>query len=198
MITLTTEEKLQHFYNASIESAAKDAEQLKNEHQEALDKIFQEHKETKERQAKAQLQTESDNLKREINKTVSARQLEYRRILSSRTEEFKKKIFQEVEEKLNGFKSSSDYTDYLCSRIHEALDFAGEDEMVIYIDPSDEALLPALTQRLGFAPTLSRESWMGGMRAVIRSKNILIDNSFATLLHDAKEEFIFTGGMADA
>lgn len=194
---MTTEEKLQHFYNASIESAAKDAEQLKSEHQEALDKIFQEHKETKERQAKAQLQAESDNLKREINKTVSARQLEYRRILSSRKEEIKKKIFQEVEEKLTRFKASPDYTEYLCIRIHEALEFAGEDEMVIYIDPSDEALLPVLTERLGFAPTLSRETWLGGMRAVIRSKNILIDNSFATLLHDAKEEFIFTGGMAD-
>lgn len=194
---MTTEEKLQHFFNASIESAAKDAEQLKNEHQEALDKIFQEHKETKERQAKAQLQAESDNLKREINKTVSARQLEYRRILSARTEEIKQKIFQEVEEKLTAFKSSPKYLDYLCSRIHEALDFAGEDEMIIYIDPSDEALLPDLTERLGFAPTISRESWMGGMRAVIRSKNILIDNSFATLLHDEKEQFIFTGGMAD-
>ena len=50
---MTTEEKLQHFYNASIESAAKDAEQLQQEHQAALDKIFQEHKETAERQAKA-------------------------------------------------------------------------------------------------------------------------------------------------
>lgn len=197
MITLTTEEKLQHFYNASIESAAKDAEQLKKEHQEALDKIFQEHKETKERQANAQLQAESDNLKREINKTVSAKQLEYRRILSSRTEEIKKKVFQEVDEKLTRFKSSPDYLEYLCGRIQEALDFAGEDEMVIYIDPSDEALLPSLTDRIGFTPTLSRESWKGGMRAVIRSKNILIDNSFATLLHDAKEEFIFTGGMAN-
>ncbi len=38
---------------------------------------------------------------------------------------------------------------------------------------------------------------MGGMRAVIRSKNILIDNSFATLLRKAKEEFVFAGGMTD-
>ncbi|NCB91749.1 MAG: Archaeal/vacuolar-type H+-ATPase subunit E [Clostridia bacterium] len=194
---MTTEEKLQHFYDASIESAAKDAQHLKQEHQEALDKMFQEHKETKERQAKAQLQAESDNLKREINKTVSAKQLEYRRTTSARTEEIKKKIFDEVEAKLMQFKASPDYMKYLCERIQEALDFAGEDEMVIYIDPSDEACLPALKQHFGFAPSISREAWMGGMRAVIRSKNILIDNSFQTLLHDAKEEFVFTGGTAD-
>lgn len=197
MNTLTTEEKLQHFYDASIENAAKDAQHLQQEHQEALDKMFQEHKETKERQAQAQLQAESDNLKREINKTVSAKQLEYRRTISARTEELKEKIFQEVEEKLMNFKASAEYMDYLKKRIQEALDFAGEDEMVIYIDPSDEALLPALSQHFGLTPSISREAWMGGMRAVIRSKNILIDNSFASLLHDAREEFVFTGGMAD-
>lgn len=197
MIILTVEEKLEHFYNASIESAAKDAEHLQREHQEALDKIFQDHKETKERQARAQLQAESDKLSREINKEVSARQIEYRRILSSKTSEIKKKIFLEVEEKLNKFKTSPEYMDFLVKRIQEALDFAEDDVITIYIDPSDEALLPALTEHFGFTPILSRDSWMGGMRAVIRSKNILIDNSFATLLHDAKEEFVFTGGGAN-
>ena len=197
MIILTVEEKLEHFYNASIESAAKDAEHLQREHQEALDKIFQDHKETKERQARAQLQAESDKLSREINKEVSARQIEYRRILSSKTSEIKKKIFLEVEEKLNKFKNSPEYMDFLVKRIQEALDFAEDDVITIYIDPSDEALLPALTEHFGFTPILSRDSWMGGMRAVIRSKNILIDNSFATLLHDAKEEFVFTGGGAN-
>ena len=190
---MTVEEKLEHFYNASIESAAKDAEHLQREHQEALDKIFQDHKETKERQARAQLQAESDKLSREINKEVSARQIEYRRILSSKTSEIKKKIFLEVEEKLNKFKTSPEYMDFLVKRIQEALDFAEDDVITIYIDPSDEALLPALTEHFGFTPILSRDSWMGGMRAVIRSKNILIDNSFATLLNDAKEEFVFTG-----
>ena len=87
--------------------------------------------------------------------------------------------------------------DFLVKRIQEALDFAEDDVITIYIDPSDEALLPALTEHFGFTPILSRDSWMGGMRAVIRSKNILIDNSFATLLHDAKEEFVFTGGGAN-
>ena len=194
---MTVEEKLEHFYNASIESAAKDAEHLQREHQEALDKIFQDHKETKERQARAQLQAESDKLSREINKEVSARQIEYRRILSSKTSEIKKKIFLEVEEKLNKFKTFPEYMDFLVKRIQEALDFAEDDVITIYIDPSDEALLPALTEHFGFTPILSRDSWMGGMRAVIRSKNILIDNSFATLLHDAKEEFVFTGGGAN-
>ena len=95
---------------------------------------------------------------------------------------------------VNGQWISEDAFARLTKKIQEALDFAEDDVITIYIDPSDEALLPALTKHFGFTPVLSKESWMGGMRAVIRSKNILIDNSFATLLHDAKEEFIFTGG----
>ena len=63
---MTIEEKLQHFYTASIDSAMQEAQQVQTQHQEALDKIFQEHKETKERQIQSHIQAETDNLKREI------------------------------------------------------------------------------------------------------------------------------------
>ena len=90
-----------------------------------------------------------------------------------------------------------EYLEYLSQRIQEACDFAGEDALVVYLDPADQNRIPELAARFGFAPVVSREAFMGGMRAVIRSKNILIDNSFATLLREAKEEFVFAGGMTD-
>ena len=90
-----------------------------------------------------------------------------------------------------------EYLEYLSQRIQEARDFAGEDALVVYLDPADQNWIPELAARFGFAPVVSREAFMGGMRAVIRSKNILIDNSFATLLREAKEEFVFAGGMTD-
>ena len=62
---MTTEEKLQNFYTASIESAQNEAKALLDEHQAALDKIFQEHQEMKHRQAEAELHAEADKLKRE-------------------------------------------------------------------------------------------------------------------------------------
>lgn len=139
----------------------------------------------------------TDNLKREINKTVSARQLEYRRLLSDKTEEIKQQLFHDVEERLTQFRSTPEYLEYLSQRIQEARDFAGEDAFVVYLDPADQNRIPELAARFDFAPVVSREAFMGGMRAVIRSKNILIDNSFATLLREAKEEFVFAGGMTD-
>ena len=194
---MTTEEKLQHFYEASVQSAAKEAEKMKKEHRAALDQMYREHKETVERQARSRLQAESDKLKREINKTVSARQLEFKREYSAKTEEIKSRLFAEVEEKLERFKTTPEYFDYLCRKIREALDFAGDDALTVYIDPADQALIPRISEKLGFTPSVSAQAWKGGMRAVIRSKNILIDSSFATLLDEAREEYIFTGGMAD-
>lgn len=194
---MTIEEKLQHFYTASIDSAMQEAQQVQTQHQEALDKIFQEHKETKERQIQSHIQAETDNLKREINKTVSARQLEYRRLLSDKTEEIKQQLFHDVAERLAQFRSTPEYLEYLSQRIQEARDFAGEDALVVYLDPADQNWIPELAARFGFAPVVSKEAFMGGMRAVIRSKNILIDNSFATLLREAKEAFVFAGGMTD-
>ena len=184
---MTIEEKLQHFYTASIDSAMQEAQQVQTQHQEALDKIFQEHKETKERQIQSHIQAE----------TVSARQLEYRRLLSDKTEEIKQQLFHDVAERLAQFRSTPEYLEYLSQRIQEACDFAGEDALVVYLDPADQNRIPELAARFGFAPVVSREAFMGGMRAVIRSKNILIDNSFATLLREAKEEFVFAGGMTD-
>ena len=116
---MTIEEKLQHFYTASIDSAMQEAQQVQTQHQEALDKIFQEHKETKERQIQSHIQAETDNLKREINKTVSARQLEYRRLLSDKTEEIKQQLFHDVEERLAQFRSTPEYLEYLSQRIRK-------------------------------------------------------------------------------
>ena len=43
--------------------------------------------------------------------------------------------------------------------------------------------------------TISAMPFLGGVRAVIPEKNILIDNSFETLLNEERENFIFHGGV---
>ena len=42
--------------------------------------------------------------------------------------------------------------------------------------------------------TISAEDFRGGVRAVIRSRNILIDNSFSTQLKEQYDKFVFLGG----
>ena len=194
---MNTEEKLQHFYDLSIESAQEDADKLADTQQKTLDHLFDEHMESKHRQAEAELKAESDKLKREFNKEISTEQLQIKRQLSEVSDNLKDKLFLEVAEKLNAFKATSEYKDMLLRQVKEAVSFAGSDPMNIYIDPTDEQFLEVLKQQFTdehIAFYLSKESFGGGMRAVIRSKNILIDDSFLSLTSEAKEKFTFDGG----
>ena len=56
---MTTEEKLQNFYNHSLDSANREAERVIGDHQKALDKIFEEHKATARRQAEEEVAAET-------------------------------------------------------------------------------------------------------------------------------------------
>ncbi len=193
---MTTEEKLQNFYTASIESAQKDAQALLDEHKAALDKIFQEHQEMKNRQAEAELKAEADKIKRETNKKISAAQLAIKRSLSKKQEDLKEQLFVEVRNKLTAYMDTPDYEQFLYQKCRQAMEFAAGEEVILYIDQADSIHQHSLMQKLGVKPELSREIFMGGMRAVIPSKNILIDNSFKTLLADTQARFTFQdGGM---
>ena len=46
---MTTEEKLQHFYDVSMESAREEAQKALEEYRRALDDMFEEHKKEKEK-----------------------------------------------------------------------------------------------------------------------------------------------------
>ena len=49
---MTTEEKLQHFYDVSMESAREEAQKALEEYRRALDDMFEEHKKEKEKSKK--------------------------------------------------------------------------------------------------------------------------------------------------
>ncbi len=87
--------------------------------------------------------------------------------------------------------ASPDYKKLLLKQIKAASSFAGTDAIIIYINPSDADKLPELEQSAKIPLTISQASFIGGIRAVIESKNILIDNSFETQLKEAKESFTF-------
>lgn len=193
---MTIEEKLQNFYDSSIESAQAQARTMIEEHQAALEKIFAEHKEITERQADAELKAEKEKLKRNLNKKLSTEQLHIKRSLSKKNMELENKLFSEVIEKIRAFMQTPEYEAYLDRKIQETLKFADGDPLDIYINKSDAHLKEQLEQKTGAEMTISKEDFKGGIRAVIPEKHILIDNSFLTLLKEEKDEFIFHGGAA--
>ncbi|MGI6095242.1 MAG: V-type ATP synthase subunit E [Lachnospiraceae bacterium] len=195
MIKLTTEEKLQHFYDTSMETAREEAAQELESYKKKLAAQLEEHKEAKLRQAEFELKTESDNLKRQINKSISTKQLHIKRKLSLKQQELKTQLFTEVKSLLEKFTSTPAYTEYLTNKIKTAAAFAGGDEIHFYISPDDAALQADLSSRTGYQVEIAKEPFFGGMKAVIPGKNILIDNTLSSLFEAEKEEYSFSGGL---
>jgi len=186
---MTIEEKLKNFYDFSMESAKAEGESVLKEYQTSLDKSFAEHQAMKRDQAEMTLRDETEKLRRDSNKALSDEQIKIKRALSEKQSEVKASLFSEVADKLKDFKTKPEYADYVIRKIKDAKDFAGDDPMKIYIDPSDSALTDKIKAATGSDVIISKTPFTGGMRAVIESKHILIDNSFDTLTAEAKAKF---------
>ena len=193
---MTIDEKLQHFYEVSLDEAREDAAQAIQEHKEHLARTLEDHKQTSRQNAEAEIKAETGHVRREVNKALSAEQITLRRDLSRKQEELKETLFAEVKTKVQQFITTAEYDEYLCRRINEAVKFAGDDEIQIYLSKENEPRLKSLTVKTGFPLKLSDESFIGGIKAIIPEKNILIDNSFEEGYQAAYREFKFDGGPA--
>lgn len=191
---MTIDEKLQHFSDICMENARSSTSRTFEEYASALEQTFQEHKEEASRQANIQLQAEQDKIQREINKELAIEQINQKRILSIHHEELKEKLFAEVENMLEEYKKTPEYTNLLDKQIKAAKEFAGEKELLIYFDPSDSDKAIEFIQKYNTAVNISQYSFGGGIQAIIPAKNILIDYSFNSKLSEAKQKFSFELG----
>ena len=191
---MTIDEKLSHFYDITVEEAHEKAAAILDEHKAALEKMAEEHKTLSEENAQTQIKAETASARREINKALSAEQLTIKRDWTRKQNELKEKIFSEVKGLLESFTKTPEYENYLTAKIKEALDFARNDEITIYLSPEDRSLAEKLQHTTGTAIQLAKDSFLGGIRATIPQKNILIDHSFAGNFEAAYKEFKFDGG----
>lgn len=194
---MTTEEKLNRFSEAALLDAQKQSNDLIEKTTHAIEEDFAEYCATVDEQMAQRLKAESENTRQQLNRQLAEKQLEIKRQRSKKQEELKEKIIVEVRNKLAIFMDTPEYEHFLIRKIKEALRFADKDEITVYIDPNDATYLSSLQVNTGATITVSKYSFGGGMRAVIRSKNILIDNSFESRLEEAAGSFTFTGGVGN-
>lgn len=191
---MTTEEKLNHFLESSLNEARKKSEGIIQEYQNALDQQYEEHKVFKTKEAETSLRQETAALVRSMNKDLSLERLAIKRTITQKNTELKDALFTEVKNRLEEYMSTAEYDHLMVRQIKEALAFAGDDEVRIYIDPADSTKQMELSVATNANIKVSAYSFGGGTRAVIPAKNILIDNSFDTKLREEKEAFRFDGG----
>lgn len=195
---MTTEEKLQHFLDTCMEDARTRSSRMLDDYMSALVRNFEEHKADARRRAEMQLRQETEKIEREINKKLSIEQIGIKRSLGQKQEELKDKLFVELKDMLANFLETPEYQKLLERQISEAVEFAGDDPITIYLDPADEDKVRMLALHHGKAQVkISEYSFSGGCRAVIPSRNILIDNSFQSKLEEARENFHFNLSLTE-
>lgn len=191
---MTLDEKIAYLQMTSMEQARAEGNAIIDTHKEALEKIFEDHKAEALRQAETRIKAETTNARLMLNQAVAKSQLEIKRRQGKVQQELKDKVFQEAGEIIQEYMKTEAYDDFLIKCIRQAERYAGTSEIIIYINPSDEHKRSDLEDATGVHLTISAEDFIGGVRAVIRSRNILIDNSFKTQLRNEYDRFLFLGG----
>lgn len=195
---MTLEEKIAHLQTTSMEQARAEGNAIIDAHKEALEKLFEDHRAEALRQSETRIKAETTNARLSLNQAAAKSQLEIKRRQGKVQQELKDKIFEEAMGLVNDYMKTEAYGDFLVKCIRQAMHFAGQDPVTIYINPSDETKRSDLEDATGVHLTVSAEDFIGGVRAVIRSRNILIDNSFRTQLRIEYDKFIFLGGDGNA
>jgi len=192
---VTKEEKLKHFYDSAIESVTIQSQQMLNEYSSALDKQFSEHKEDMLRKSELEIAIEKDRLERKINKEISLEEIKSRRIISGISEELKQKILIEVKDKFEIYTTTPEYRKKLAEQIKEAKAIAKDNKIIVYIDPVDSTHKISLEREIGIVLLVAEESFMGGIKAYIPDKNLLIDSSFINKLEEIAHDVTLKGGI---
>lgn len=177
-----------------MEDARAKGNSIIREHEAALEEIFTEHKESALRQAELTLKSENAKARQALNKEMAKAQIELKREQGKCQTDLKNRLFKRVLVLVKEFMQTDKYKQLLVSYIKNSLDFADGDTMVIYINPTDIHLKAYLETETGTELTISREDFIGGTRAVMNEKRILIDHSFQSALSEEYDKFLFTGG----
>lgn len=184
-------EKLDIFYRAAIDAANEQGERMLKEQAAVYQRSLAEYE--KERQAGSQMRVRiaKERVKKEVNRQVSGEMMQLKGEYHQKQEEKKTELFALVEEKLKAYRGSEEYRTLLKEKLNKALEFARGEAITVYLDPEDEPLKAELEMESGCELAVSDIPFGGGIRVMIPSRNVMMDESFAGRLAEEREKFSF-------
>mgnify|MGYP000228935130 CR=1 FL=1 len=194
MAHLTNEEKITHIRTAAMEEARAEANAIVKQHEDALE-VCRTASDRSQTQSETRVRAESVTAKQQLNMAMSKAQLELKREMGKTQTELKTELFEEVQLKLLAFMRTEEYKEVLIRYIEKAAQFASGMAMTIYINPSDADKKTYLEERTGMTLTISKVDFIGGVRAVVPEKNVLVDYAFKGALENEYQKFQFRGGV---
>ena len=169
------EEKLEVFRNFTIDEAKQKSDEMIAQFDRSCKQELEEFRQNKQAEMEHKIQIEERNIRRQVNSKVSGEMLRQKHILDECKRKWQVKLSDQ-------YQNTEEYKKYLIAKIHMAKKVAEQDPVIIYINPSDADKKTELEVLTKAELTVSKIDFGGGIRAVIRSRNILIDESFMTKL----------------
>ena len=186
---MKTDEKLNYFYELLTEKARATGEKAIADQETVLKQNFEKYKSDKKKHRDALIRSDAASYQRQLNRTFASEQIEIRRALTEKTDEITSAVFADVSDRLEAFRKSPEYPDYLCKKINQAKSLVDEDA-VFLLSPSDESYVKQIAAACQVQVRTDRHDFGGGFRVLCTKRNLLIDNSFETRLHEEKDSFV--------
>ena len=188
VIAVEIREKLDIFYRAAMDAANIQSEAILDEQKQIYQSAMADYEAEKKKDWQEKQRQRETSLKREANRVVQEEIMQQKQAYHSAVEEKKQELFAAVEQRLEEYRHTDVYEDQLEKMVQKAVTLAENAGIQIYLSPSDQEKKERLEQKTG-QQILIGEELKGGIRAVIKEKNILLDESFGSRLQELREQY---------
>lgn len=183
------QEKLAYFERTIQKEAKTETDERLKQYENNLKADFETYQKQIEEKYHNRFLDQQKNLIQEFNKELSESQIHQQRDVYLSKQEIKEKIFKEFRQAIESYKTEAAYAKQLERMAETILDYANGETCDLYIDHTDQNLQGQLKEVCQHDIKLSDRPFLGGIRGVLRKRNILIDYSFQTLLEREADDF---------
>ncbi|MBR2129274.1 V-type ATP synthase subunit E [Aerococcus sp.] len=162
-----------------------------NQYRATLQKDYDEFVKNTNQEFDAKFVNAKKEMRKELNKNIAQSQIHLQRDLYLQEEKLKKKLFAEFNDAIQNYMQTDEYRNQLVVMINNLKDYAekNREELVVYINHSDQGMIETLLEETNANIQISDREFLGGVRGVLKDRQVLIDFSFSTLLANVEDSF---------
>lgn len=185
------EDKFAYFETQVNQQAQDIIDEQVNQYRATLQKDYDEFVKNTNQEFDAKFVNAKKNMRKELNKNTSQSQIHLQRDLYLQEEKLKKSLFAEFNSAIQNYMQTDEYRNQLVVMINNLKDYAekNREELVVYINHSDQGMIETLLEETNANIQISDREFLGGVRGVLKDRQVLIDYSFSTLLANVEDSF---------
>lgn len=185
------EDKFAYFETQVNQQAQDIIDEQVNQYRATLQKDFDEFVKNTNQEFDAKFVNAKKDMRKELNKNISQSQIHLQRDLYLQEEKLKKTLFADFNDAIQNYMQTDKYRNQLVVMINNLKDYAekNREELVVYINHSDQGMIETLFEETNANIQISDREFLGGVRGVLKDRQVLIDYSFSTLLANVEDSF---------